>query len=247
MPGIFSNAKLNFNTGGGPKKAGLVNSWNWPSIPYKFLPRTITETAIQEIIDYLLGLLRTVYGNPTDAATADVAINQFIPFVVALSKTAISGAAGVGADWIKTNNALNSAGAFPGTFFFGSASPGMADNAGNILNYRTNLNIELAKTTTELQRRAIIAEWYLRSGFLGIAALQPGSASFQATTDGLNTAVTSPALNWTGFYNPATTAFTNAVAAKDAVNVVVNSPLNGLTGTNRAIVTQIAQDILDAA
>lgn len=245
MPGIFSNAKLNFNTGGGTKKAGLVNSWNWPSIPYKFLPRTIAAT-IQEIIDYLLGLLTTVYGNPTDAATADVAINQFIPFVVALSKTAISGAAGVGAIWTKTNNALNSAGAFPGTFFFGSASPGMADDAGNILNYRTNLNTELAKTTTELQRRAIIAEWYLRSGFLGIAAQQPGSASFQATTAGLNTAVTSPALNWTGFYT-ATTAFTNAVAAKDAVNVVVNSPLNGLTGTNRAIVTQIAQDILDAA
>jgi hypothetical protein len=244
MPGIFSNAKLNFNTGGGPKKAGLVNSWNWPSIPYKFLPRTIAAT-IQEIIDYLLGLLTTVYGNPTDAATADVSINQFINFVVALGETSISGAAGVGTDFVKTNAALT-AGGYPADFIFTDTDPrpGMGATA-NTTAFITNLNTELAETTTELERRVIIAEWYLKSGFLGIAAQQPGSASLQATTAGLNTTVIG--LTWTGFYT-ATTPFTTAVAAKNAVNVIANSPLNGLTDpTEKAIVVQVFQDILDAA
>lgn len=243
MVGIFSNAKINFNTGGGTKKAGLVNSWNWPSIPYNFLPRTIAAT-IQEIIDYLLGLLTTLYGNPTDAATADAEINNFINFVVALSKTS-SKAAGVGANFTVTNTALT-AGGYPLDFKFQNGGrTGMGETA-NTAAYITNLNIQLGKTENELERRAIIAEWYLKSGFLGIAADQIGSGSFKTTTAGLNTTVMG--LTWGTFYTVAASAlFIAAIAAKDAVNVVANSPLNGLTGTNRAIAVQVTQDILDAA
>jgi len=41
MPILATNSNL-FMIGGGNKKPALVNSWNWPSIPARFLPTSKT-------------------------------------------------------------------------------------------------------------------------------------------------------------------------------------------------------------
>jgi hypothetical protein len=246
MPGIFSNAKLNFNTGGGPKKAGLVNSWNWPSIPYKFLPRTITATAIQEIIDYLLGLLTDLFGNPTDAATADVAVLEFVMFGKELGEAAFTNGQSVGTDWTITNNALTSTGAFPATFWFGGDLP---DNAGNVAAFRTKTNARIGKVsvTTKKEVALTAAASYAEQGFIEIAANQPGiDAGFMAQLMALDTEVTGLAGLATFLDGTYSAGVKAAIASGDAAAVIAASPFAALPGTEKAIVTQLAQDIIDA-
>ena len=240
MVGINSNKITNINTNGGTKKAGGVNSWAWSKIPYKIFSRStsIITTTIQNIIDYLLGLLTTLFGDSTNAALADQGINLLVTFVKDLADDTIT--------TVSTDAALLAAG-------FAETDLKITVPAGyTAAIFVTNLDarITAAELATDLEERVCIVLWYLRSNFLNICKdIVSVPVSMNATLDTLTTSmVTDLDAAWNTFFTGAwSDDLKTAIAAKNATNVIALTPLNGLTNANeKAIVIQLMQDILDA-
>jgi hypothetical protein len=198
---------------------------------------------ISNIIDYLLGSLTQLFGN--NAEIADDYLLNFLNFTIKLSNEIYEKS--VPLDFNITNNALTNSN-FPNNFIFTDIDPepGMNATGENTTTYITNLNNQLTKAKSEIEGRVIIFMWYLSSGFLHIASMQT-IGKFSNQIEDINTSVTG--LNWKPFWTSEfTTNFNKAIMDKNAINVVVNSPLNGIiesTITNRSIIIQLIQDILD--